>query len=108
MDRFSVLVQQAVASANDAGGSIRSRLLTQDLQGQIDMSCVSFAALASLVKQHDSNQMVLQAALRSGGKFVELFLKVRCPRAVFDEQRDKCLQVPASFRVTRQSTCLCS
>lgn len=76
VDRFAVLVQQAVASANDASGSISTRLLTQDLQGQIDTACVSFASLAALVKQHDSNQMVLQAALRSGGKFVELFLKV--------------------------------
>jgi len=101
-----VLVQQAVASANDAGGSISTRLLTQDLQGQIDMACVAFAALASLVKQHDNNQMVLQAALRSGGKFVELFLKVRCLRAVFDWT---VRQMPAgsSLFCHHQKHCMC-
>eukprot|EP00892_Ulva_mutabilis_P010229 jgi/Ulvmu1/7579/UM038_0002.1 len=77
VDRFGTLVQQAVASVNEAGGSVNTRLLTPDLQGQIDTACSAFAALAKLVKQHDSNQMILQAALRSGGKFVELFLKLK-------------------------------
>lgn len=79
VDRFAMLVQQAVASTNEAVGSVHTRLMTQDLQGQIDSACAAFAALAKLVKQHDSNQMVLQAALRSGGKFTELFLKVLPP-----------------------------
>lgn len=77
VDRFALLVQQAVASTNTAGGAANTRLLTQDLQGQIDTACSAFASLAKLVKHHDSNQTILQAALRSGGKFTELFLKVQ-------------------------------
>lgn len=77
MSRFAVLVQQATTFANDTVGSANTRLLTQDLQGQLELSCTAFSSLAALVKRHDMNQMVLQSALRSGGKFVELFLKVR-------------------------------
>ena len=75
VNAFSTVTQQALASGRHwaaAGRLPTAAVLISSLQ----RAGTAFTALMKLMRSHDSNHLVFQAAVRYGGKFVELFLKV--------------------------------
>jgi hypothetical protein len=74
---FATVTNQALAVMKHGPSSAAQRLSpSHSLLESVLLASKAFALLMKLMKSHDSNHLVFQAALRFGGKFVDLFLKV--------------------------------
>ena len=74
---FTVTVQQVQLSLKPGQPAGERLPSPQSLLSMVQHCSKAFASLMKLVAGHDSNHLVYQAAIRSGGKMVDQFLKVR-------------------------------